>query len=351
MPHRNPAGYTSTPTLLGKLSLFEDHANTRSCDGDRLLFDGASLIVVNGKCVAQGSQFGASDVEVITAVCDLEAVRAKRNSSSRNQQAVQVPTYRRIESDFSLSADELDLSLSPTPPRAVFYHRPEEEIAYGPAAWLWDYLRRSGMAGFLLPLSGGIDSCVTAVLVFSMARMVHKSIQEGNKTVLNDCRRIAGPYEKKDWMPSSPQAIMKNLMHTLYMGMKTQSSSETRKRARDLSEAIGSYHLEADIDRMFNACKDIGTESTGFEPNFEVHGGTSVENLALQNIQARSRMVLAYYHAQMLPLSRGRPGGGGLLVLGSANVDESLRGYLTKYDASSADVSPSSPACVCLLSR
>jgi NAD+ synthase (glutamine-hydrolysing) len=84
--------------------------------------------------------------------------------------------------------------------------------------------------------------------------------------------------------------------------------------------------VEADIDRMFEACKQIGTESTGFEPHFEVHGGTSAENLALQNIQSRSRMVLAYYHAQMLPLSQGRPGGGGLLVLGSANVDESLRG-------------------------
>ena len=107
--------------------------NRRSCDGDRLLFDGASLIVVNGECVAQGSQFGTSDVEVITAVCDLEAVRAKRSSSSRNQQAVQAPAYRRIETEFSLSADVLDLSLSPTPARAVFYHRPEEEIAYGPA--------------------------------------------------------------------------------------------------------------------------------------------------------------------------------------------------------------------------
>ena len=234
--------------------------NRRSCDGDRLLFDGASLIVVNGECVAQGPQFGTSDVEVITAVCDLEAVRAKRNSSSRNQQAVQAPAYRRIETEFSLSADVLDLSLSPTPARAVFYHRPEEEIAYGPAAWMWDYLRRSGLAGFLLPLSGGIDSCATAVLVFSMARMVHKSIREGNQTVLKDCRRIAGAYEKKDWMPSSPQAIMKNVMHTVYMGMQTQSSSATRKRARDLAEAIGSYHLEADIDRMWhNACKQIGS--------------------------------------------------------------------------------------------
>lgn len=35
---------------------------------------------------------------------------------------------------------------------------------------------------------------------------------------------------------------------------------------------------------------------------------------------------------------RGRQGG--LLVLGSANVDEALRGYMTKYDCSSADINP-----------
>ena len=75
---------------------------------------------------------------------------------------------------------------------------------------------------------------------------------------------------------------------------------------------------------------------TGFEPRFKAHGGSDVENLALQNIQARQRMVTAYYFAQMLPTVRKRRGGGGLLVLGSANVDESLRGYMTKYDCSSA---------------
>lgn len=31
---------------------------------------------------------------------------------------------------------------------------------------------------------------------------------------------------------------------------------------------------------------------------------------------------------------------GFLLVLGSSNLDESLRGYVTKYDCSSADVNP-----------
>jgi NAD+ synthase (glutamine-hydrolysing) len=52
-----------------------------------------------------------------------------------------------------------------------------------------------------------------------------------------------------------------------------------------------------------------------------VHGGTETENLALQNIQARTRMVLSYLVAQLLPWARGC-GGGYLLVLGSANVDE-----------------------------
>ena len=52
-------------------------------------------------------------------------------------------------------------------------------------------------------------------------------------------------------------------------------------------------------------------------------------------------MVVSYLLAStLLPLIRGQSLRGGLLVLGSANVDESLRGYLTKYDCSSADLNP-----------
>lgn len=40
----------------------------------------------------------------------------------------------------------------------------------------------------------------------------------------------------------------------------------------------------------------------------------------MQNVQARLRMVLAYLFAQLIMWARGLPGG--LLVLGSANVDE-----------------------------
>lgn len=57
-----------------------------------------------------------------------------------------------------------------------------------------------------------------------------------------------------------------------------------------------------------------------------------------KRFQARVRMVIAYLFAQLMLWVRGRPGG--LLVLGSSNVDEALRGYFTKYDCSSADVNP-----------
>eukprot|EP00879_Flechtneria_rotunda_P028380 GHRR01030485.1.p1 GENE.GHRR01030485.1~~GHRR01030485.1.p1 ORF type:complete len:209 (+),score=65.12 GHRR01030485.1:1894-2520(+) len=49
-------------------------------------------------------------------------------------------------------------------------------------------------------------------------------------------------------------------------------------------------------------------------------------------------MVMAFLLAQLTPWVRGRKGF--LLVLGSANVDEALRGYLTKYDCSAADINP-----------
>lgn len=98
------------------------------------------------------------------------------------------------------------------------------------------------------------------------------------------------------------------------------SSADTRQRAKDLASAIGSYHTDLNMDTVVTAIRSLFTLVTGKTPNFRVHGGSAAENLALQNIQARLRMVLSYLFAQLLPWARGRTGG--LLVLGSANVDE-----------------------------
>jgi NH3-dependent NAD+ synthetase len=81
-----------------------------------------------------------------------------------------------------------------------------------------------------------------------------------------------------------------------------------------------SYHTDLNMDSVVTALRTLFQVVTGVRPRFRVHGGSNAENLALQNIQARLRMVIAYFFAQLLPWVRGRTGG--LLVLGSANVDE-----------------------------
>lgn len=74
------------------------------------------------------------------------------------------------------------------------------------------------------------------------------------------------------------------------------------------------------IDAAVKALVGIFTTVTGCTPRFRVHGGSNQENLALQNVQARTRMVVSYLFAQLVMWSRNKQGS--LLVLGSANVDE-----------------------------
>lgn len=103
--------------------------------------------------------------------------------------------YPRVKVSFSLSPDDPMLAVAVPAVRPIRFkyvslssayhqhyivrnkflfrfHSREEEIAQGAAFWLWDYLRRSSLSGFFLPLSGGIDSSSVGCIVFSMCRQV-----------------------------------------------------------------------------------------------------------------------------------------------------------------------------------
>ncbi|XP_078271653.1 glutamine-dependent NAD(+) synthetase isoform X2 [Rhinoraja longicauda] len=307
-------------------------ANQKGCDGDRLYYDSCAMIAVNGHIVAQGSQFSLDDVEVLTTTQDLEDVRAYR-SDRTNGRLTANEVYPRVRVNFTLSLAD-DVYVPCVQPIQIRFHTPEEEISLGPACWLWDYLRRSSQAGFFLPLSGGIDSSAAACVVYSMCRQVCFAASNGNEQVLEDARRIVNDHS---YVPKDPRDFCRRVFTTCYMASEN-SSQDTCKRAKELAEQIGSHHINLNIDPAVKAMMMIFTLVTGKVPQFTVHGGCSRENLALQNLQARIRMVLAYLFAQLSLWTSGKPGG--LLVLGSANVDESLRGYLTKYDCSSADINP-----------
>ncbi|CAG5074280.1 Similar to Nadsyn: Glutamine-dependent NAD() synthetase (Drosophila melanogaster) [Cotesia congregata] len=318
------------------------YSNLRGCDGGRMFFNGSSSVSLNGEIVTAGKQFSLAEVEVTVATIDLEDVRTYRNNiRSRTHSAARSSPYPRVKVEFSvcdngpfkltndmMDADNLDRK------EVGEFHTPEEEISMAPACWMWDYLRRSCQGGFFLPLSGGVDSSSTACLVFSMCNMIVDAVKDGDNQVLADVQKIVGDFT---YIPKDPKQLCNTLLVTCYMATEN-SSSETKARASELASEIGSYHHSIIIDTAVSAVLGIFQQVSNLTPRFRTHGGSPRENLALQNVQARLRMVISYLLAQLMLWVRGRPGG--LLVLGSSNVDESLRGYFTKYDCSSADINP-----------
>ncbi|RLU27000.1 hypothetical protein DMN91_000799 [Ooceraea biroi] len=291
-------------------------SNLRGCDGGRLYFNGGSSITLNGNILNRGRQFALEDVEVTIATFDLEDIRNYRNGiRSRSHAAAATPSYPRVKVDFALTPENLISNPPDRPldgPQDIYedddghsrlvYHIPEEEIAMAPACWLWDYLRK----------------CMSCL----------------DTQVLADIRKIVGDCE---YTPVDPKQLCNTILFTCYMGTEN-SSAETKARAAELASQIGSYHHSIVIDTAISAILGIFQQVTKLTPRFRIQGGSPRENLALQNVQARLRMVIAYLFAQLMLWVKGRPGG--LLVLGSGNVDEALRGYLTKYDCSSADINP-----------
>ncbi|KAK9926365.1 hypothetical protein M0R45_023599 [Rubus argutus] len=311
------------------------YSNHQGCDGGRLYYDGCASVVVNGDVVAQGSQFSLKDVEVVIAQIDLEAVASLRGSISSFQEQASCKTrVPSVEARYNL-CQSFNLKMCLSSPLKIKYHSPEEEIAFGPGCWLWDYLRRSGASGFLLPLSGGADSSSVAAIVGCMCQLVVKDIASGDEQVKADAIRI-GHYTDGQY-PTDSREFARRVFYTVFMGSEN-SSEATKSRAKVLADEIGAWHLDVCIDGVVSALLTLFQAVTGKRPRYKLDGGSNAENLGLQNIQARIRMVLAFMFASLLPWVHNKPGF--YLVLGSSNVDEGLRGYLTKYDCSSADINP-----------
>ncbi|CAG9323153.1 unnamed protein product [Blepharisma stoltei] len=313
------------------------YSNQIGCDGHRTYFNARSMIFLNGNCFATTEPFSMKSVDVVSAALDLSEVDSYRNAiASRNMQAkdkileqfpvIVVPGFK------LLVKNSIESSL---PIQVPEYSR-AEETGFAPACYLWDYLRRTNASGFFLPLSGGSDSASVLAIIAIMCRKVMHCLNvfKGyNLEVLqNDLRRIIGK------IPENHHEMLHEIMHTAYLASEN-SSEESKARAKNLAEEIGSNHFEENIDEVYNEYLNMFTSLTNSNiPKYESKGGTKYEDVALQNLQARIRMVASYMAGQLLPWVLGKKGF--LIILGSGNIEESLTGYMTKYDTSSADINP-----------
>eukprot|EP00940_MAST-03C_sp_MAST-3C-sp2_P000431 g431.t1 len=385
------------------------YANQQGFDGGRLYFDGCAMVVVNGSVRALGHQFAVEEMQLVIANIDIDSIRSYRAAmSSRSDQAAEAEAIPRVSVNFHLTSNDEDVHLVETPAMPFRTHSPAEEIGLGPACWLWDYLRRSGAQGFFLPLSGGADSASTCAIVGIMCHLVVDAIRRGDENVLEDARRVAGQTSERiaslkhrielaraditraiasedevarqyaservkkaealldsvdvKYVPNDPREFCRRIMHTAYMGTKN-SGDATRTRAINIANQIGSFHIDCKVDDIVEGLQTCYKKTAGYISAGMARGGVIggmpkdlspgfrnekrmcwKEDLALQNIQARSRMVYSYKLAQMLatPAVRDKSF---ILVLGSANVDEAIYGYYTKYDCSAADLNPIGGVC------
>lgn len=143
--------------------------------------------------------------------------------------------------------------------------------------FLAEKLRKAGAKGFVLGVSGGIDSAVTLKL----------------------CVRAVG----------------KDKVLALLMPEK-DSPQEDLGDGKALCESEGVRYKVVEITDPVAACVKAIKDK--------------VDRGSLANIKARCRMIMLYHHANA----------GKLLVVGTSNKSEMLMGYFTKYGDGAADLEP-----------
>ena len=364
------------------------YANQSGCDGNRLLFDGNGMIYMNGKLQALGDNCTFQEVEVLTATLNLNEVRSFRasNVSHQLQADKRKVKLNRIKVDFELTKNLGAPAVTEFDEASVPALTRWEEMGISTARYLFDYLIRSVTKGFFLPLSGGVDSSSTAMLVYFMCDYILNLLRDATDTTgaTNNCKylnikdssdrkrleqfllnKLANGTNLNGILSDIPLSAGKNfnvqkdatgfslshipttrqlmnlVLHTCNMPTKN-NSGKIMSYALTLAKALGSYHITVQLSDAFDAIKSLVAEknitlgngfpgnsgvpetvagvnavteepgpfiqdlSTPIEiPRYTLTGGDFNENLAIQNVQARLRMITAYYLAQIIPIHRG----------------------------------------------
>ena len=184
---------------------------------------------------------------------------------------------------------------------------------------LIDYLKKSGLNGFALSLSGGLDSSTIAILVYESVRRYIDEV--GSEEVIQKLK-ISNFLSSKN-ENENVKNILNKIFITVYQKTKN-SSKETMRSAKKLSDFIGSKHFEWNIDQEVNSIVSKISKNTRVEYNWEKH------DISLQNIQARVRSPFIWFIANT----------NNFLLLATSNRSELSVGYSTMDGDSSGSISP-----------
>ena len=322
--------------MVEQISL-EDHCayiytSLLGCDATRLVFDGSVFVAQDGRMLVEGPRFVFDqDVGVLSTTIDLAELRQRRmeNGSWREQvrdllDGYSGPLPDRVELPMDLAPDPpetpnvpywlpssdslvdvslqhlVDRNLTPGPIRRTDLIHLEVELALSMA--LRDYMRKTGVPGYCLALSGGRDSAMVALLVWRMFR-----------------------YDNPDLSGEDLAALVREHFTCAYMAT-VNSSVHTRCAARAVAEEFGAEFLDGDIDEGIAQMRGIAEGMLGKTLTWDI----PLEDLALQNIQARARSVIIWTVANVRRY----------VLLATSNLSEAAVGYATMDGDTSGGLAP-----------
>ncbi|MBF0491430.1 MAG: NAD(+) synthase [Deltaproteobacteria bacterium] len=284
------------------------YSNLLGNEAGRLIFDGGALIASEGKIVAQGRRFSFQDYELSFAEIDLEKNRGMRGPVD----PAEVENVIRVGIDFGLKTDARFDGNNEGHQWEHWENSKfikEEEFFRVLCLALFDYLRKSKLQGFVISLSGGVDSAVCAML--AKYALQEAQTELGIEQFLKKLPQFNKNTSSKDWV------------HCVYQ--KTVNNSEhTEVAASKLAQVLGLSFYEWNIDEGVSFYVNTLNKALDVKLNWKS------DPLALQNIQARARGPAVWLLANLK----------NALLLSTSNRSEVAVGYTTMDGDTCGSVSP-----------
>ena len=304
------------------------YANLLGNEAGRVIYDGGGLIASGGDLVARGARLSFRDVELATAVVDIDGNRrdqARRGSHRpRHDAEGQV-----IEAPFAWPQRQPQAQSAGAPTWEDAASVREEEFARAVALGLWDYLRKSRAAGYALSLSGGADSAACAVLVATSLQLAFAELGQAEVIrKLPQCTRLHAAIATTDAASDATQdaavrAAIGAVLVCAYQPTE-HSGAVTRTAAAQIAAAVGAEFHIIDIDPQHKAYIASLERAIGRTLSWER------DDVALQNIQARSRAPSIWMLANLRAA----------VLLTTSNRSEAAVGYATMDGDTAGGLAP-----------
>jgi NAD+ synthase (glutamine-hydrolysing) len=305
------------------------YTNLVGLEAGSIVYDGGSIFAESGEIIGRGPRFVFGDGELTFRDFDIDRARslklaaesfAEDNHVSRSVCVAASPVH-------SAENPEVHQSFKTTKSEQLEDYDGENfdqaqekylEFSHAVCLGLFDYLRKSSGRGFVISLSGGIDSGVCAALVAHMVGEAQRQLgYQGLRELLP---KVYGSEAKA---PKATSDLVAKILITLYQGTE-QSSSATRKAASQLAKELGARHFDTDVQDLVNLYE------AKFEELISRQLSWQKDDLLKQNIQARARVPLSWMFANNFEM----------LLINTSNRSENAVGYTTMDGDSAGGVAP-----------